>query len=188
MVAGLNISNTIANVFNVVFIAMGNAIAIIIGQLLGAGKMKEAKETDAKLIFFSVVSCMCVGLVMCLIAPLFPRIYNTTDEVRGLARQFIMIAALCMPLYAFTNSTYFTLRAGGKTVVTFLFDSVFIWAVNIPLVFVLAHLTAVNIVFVYLACQLLDLIKCIIGFFLVKNGVWLQNIVVRESKNTAVGT
>ncbi len=188
VVAGLNISNTIANVFNVVFIAMGNAIAIIIGQLLGAGKMKEAKETDAKLIFFSVVSCMCVGLVMCLIAPLFPRIYNTTDEVRGLARQFIMIAALCMPLYAFTNSTYFTLRAGGKTVVTFLFDSVFIWAVNIPLVFVLAHLTAVNIVFVYLACQLLDLIKCIIGFFLVKNGVWLQNIVVRESKNTAVGT
>lgn len=181
VVAGLNISNTIANVFNVVFIAMGNAIAIIVGQLLGAGKMKEAKETDAKLIFFSVASCLCVGVVMAFIAPLFPQIYNTTDEVRELARQFIVIAALCMPLYAFANSTYFTLRAGGKTVITFLFDSVFIWAVNIPMVFVLAHYTGVNIVYVYLACQLLDLVKCIIGFFLVKNGVWLQNIVEQES-------
>ena len=185
VVAGLNISNTIANVFNVVFIAMGNAIAIIVGQLLGAGKMKEAKETDAKLIFFSVASCLCVGVVMALIAPLFPQIYNTTNEVRELARQFIVIAALCMPLYAFANSTYFTLRAGGKTVITFLFDSVFIWAVNIPMVFALAHYTGVNIVYVYLVCQLLDLVKCIIGFFLVKNGVWLQNIVAQQNEKSS---
>ncbi len=180
VVAGLNISNTIANVFNVVYIAMGNAIAIIVGQLLGAGKMEKAKETDYKLIFFAVASCMGIGILMSLVAPLFPQIYNTTEEVRGLARQFIVIAALCMPLYAFANSTYFTLRAGGKTVVTFLFDSVFIWAVNIPMVFILANYTGINIVYVYLGCQLLDLIKCVIGFFLVKNGVWLQNIVTHS--------
>ena len=45
-VAALNISTVISNLFNVVFVAMGSAVSIIVGQLLGAGKMEEAKDTD----------------------------------------------------------------------------------------------------------------------------------------------
>ena len=45
-VAALNISSTITNLFNVVFIAMGSALSIVVGQLLGAGKLEEAKEAD----------------------------------------------------------------------------------------------------------------------------------------------
>ena len=48
VVAGLNISNTVNNVFNIVFIALGDSVAIVVGQLLGAGKMKEARDTDLK--------------------------------------------------------------------------------------------------------------------------------------------
>ena len=55
VVAGFNISNTVANLFNVVFIALGSAIAIIVGQLLGAGKMEEAVDTDRKMIAFSEI-------------------------------------------------------------------------------------------------------------------------------------
>ena len=39
VVAAMNISNTISNLFNVVFIALGDSVAIIVGQLLGAGRM-----------------------------------------------------------------------------------------------------------------------------------------------------
>ncbi len=53
VVAAMNISSTISNLFSIVFMAMGNAVAIIVGQLLGAGKMEEAKDTDVKLIFSS---------------------------------------------------------------------------------------------------------------------------------------
>lgn len=182
VVAGLNISNTIANLFNVVFIAMGSAIAIIVGQLLGAGKMKEAAETNAKLTFFTVASCVGIGLLMALFAPVFPQIYNTTEEVRALARQFIVIGALCMPIFSFSHSAYFTLRSGGKTAITFLFDSVFMWVVNIPLAYCLTCYTGMHIVHIFLVCQLVDLIKCAIGFILVKKGVWLQNIVDTNMK------
>lgn len=71
VVAAMNISSTISNLFSIVFIAMGNAVAIIVGQLLGAGKMEEAKDTDTKLIFFSVASCAAVGVGMALFAPFF---------------------------------------------------------------------------------------------------------------------
>ncbi|TCL58528.1 putative MATE family efflux protein [Kineothrix alysoides] len=180
VVAAFNISSTISNVFNVVFIAMGSSVGIIVGQLLGAGKMEEAKETDRKLIFFSVASCVGIGLLMSLVAPFFPVIYNTTTEIRQLASRFIMIAALCMPLYAFTHATYFTLRSGGKTWITFFFDSVYVWVVNIPLAFVLTRYTGIYIIVLYLFCQLIDIIKCIIGFVLVKKGVWIQKIIEVE--------
>lgn len=177
VVAGMNISNTIGNLFNIVFVSLGSAVSIIVGQLLGAGKMEEAKDTAGKLIFFSVVCCIGVGAVMALISPFFPRIYNTSDEVRYLARWFIVVAAICMPLQAFTNATYFTLRSGGRTFITFLFDSVFVWVVSVPLAFVLSRYTDLHIILVYFCCQFMDIVKCIIGFWMVKKGIWLQNIV-----------
>lgn len=177
VVAGLNVSNTINNVFNIVFIALGDSVAIIVGQLLGAGKMKEARDTDNKMIAFSVVCCTCVAVVMFFMAPFFPRLYKINDEARLLARYFIMVTAFFMPQNAFLHATYFTLRSGGKTIITFLFDSVFIWCVSVVIAFVLSRYTALPVIAVYAMVQLGDIIKCVIGFILVKKGVWLQNIV-----------
>ena len=177
VVASLNISNTINNVFNIVFIALGDSVAIIVGQLLGAGDMKKARDTDNKMIAFSVMCCTCVAMVMFVMAPLFPMLYNTNDEARELAKYLIMITAFFMPQNAFLHATYFTLRSGGKTIITFLFDSVFIWCVSVPIAFVLSRYTGIHVLVIYACVQLADLIKCVIGFVLVKKGVWLQNIV-----------
>lgn len=177
VVAAQNISNTINNVFNIVFIALGDSVAIIVGQLLGAGKMKEARDTDNKMIAFSVFCCTCVAAVMLLLAPFFPMLYNTNEEARELAKYFIMITAVFMPQNAFLHASYFTLRSGGKTIITFLFDSVFIWCVSVTIAFTLSRFTTLPVIAVYTFVQIGDLIKCAIGFVLVKKGVWLQNIV-----------
>ena len=180
VVAGLNISNTINNVFNIVFIALGDSVAIVVGQLLGAGEMKKARETDTKMIAFSVFCCTCVALVMLVLAPFFPLLYNTNAEARELAKYFIMITAIFMPQNAFLHASYFTLRSGGKTIITFLFDSVFIWCVSVTIAFTLSRFTALPVIGIYTLVQLGDIIKCVIGFILVKKGVWLQNIVAHE--------
>lgn len=180
VIAGMNISSTISNLFNVVYLAMGNSVAIIIGQLLGAGKMEEAKDTDTKMIAFAVGSCALIGAAMAVSAPLFPKLYNTTEEVRHLAASFILIAALMMPMQAFLNTCYFTLRSGGKTFITFLFDSAFMWVVSIPLAYVLSRFTGLPIVPLYFICQAAEFLKCIFGFVLVKKGVWIHNFVVQD--------
>ncbi len=177
VVAGINIANTIFNVFSVVFIAMGNAVAIMVGQLLGAGKMEEAKDTDTKLIVFSVVSCIFIAIVMALVAPLFPKLYNTTEQAKAVAAQFIIAQAIFLPQSAFMHAAYFTLRSGGKTIITFLFDSVYMWALAIPIAFIASRYTGLAAVYLFVLVQLVDFVKCIIGFVLVKRGVWIQNIV-----------
>ena len=177
VVAALNISNTINNVFNIVFIALGDSVAIIVGQLLGAGKMAEARDTDNKMIAFSVFCCTCVAAVMLLMAPFFPMLYNINAEARELAKYFIMITAIFMPQNAFLHASYFTLRSGGKTIITFLFDSVFIWCISVTIAFTLSHFTTFPVIAIYTLVQIGDWIKCLIGFILVKKRVWLQNIV-----------
>ncbi|MDO4339644.1 MAG: MATE family efflux transporter [Eubacteriales bacterium] len=181
VVAGLNIANTINNVFNVVFIALGDSVAIIVGQLLGGGKMEEARDTDNKMIAFSVFCCTIVAAVMLVIAPAFPRLYNTTPEARTLAARFIIVQAIFMPQNAFLHAAYFTLRSGGKTLVTFFFDSVFIWCVSVPIAYFLSRYTDLYVVYILALVQVGDWIKCAIGFILVKKGVWMQNIVTNEN-------
>ena len=176
-VAGQNIANTINSVFNIMMIAMGDAVAIIVGQLLGSGKFEEARDTDTKIIAFTVASSAVVGVLMFLTAPLFPRIYNTTEEARRIAMHFLMAYAVFMPQVGFLHTTYFTLRSGGKTVITFIFDSVFMWVVSVPLAYILSRYTGIYVVWIFVALTIAEWIKCVIGFVMVKKGVWINNIV-----------
>ena len=177
VVAAQNISSTISNLFNIVYIQLGSCIAIVVGQLLGAGRIEEAKDADNKMIFFSVACCTGVSAIMVLLGGLFPALYNVEESIKELAKIFIIISALAMPLCSFCHCAYFTLRSGGKTIVTFLFDSVYTWVIVIPFAYVLAHYTSLSIITVFFLVQFTEIIKVILGFFMVKSGVWLQNIV-----------
>lgn len=177
VVAAVNIQSTVSNLFNVVFLSLGGAIAIIVGQQLGAGETEKAVDTDRKMIVFSIASCFVIGAALIAVAPLIPQIYNTEPEVRRIATGLLIIAACCMPMNAFNHAAYFTMRSGGKTFVTFLFDSVFVWVVSIPAAYSLAHFTAVPILTMYGCCVMLDLIKGVIGFVLLKRRTWVKNIV-----------
>ena len=177
VVAAQNISSTITNLFNIVYLQLGSCISIVVGQLLGAGKKDEARDADNKMIFFSVVCCMGVSVIMMLIGRFFPNIYNTEESIRQLAKSFITISAAVMPLCAFCHATYFTLRSGGKTIITFLFDSAYTWVLIIPFATLLAKYTTLPITLVFFLVQFTEIIKVVIGFFMVRSDSWLQNIV-----------
>ena len=177
VVAAMNISNTISNLFAVTFLSMGSATAIIVGQSLGANDMEGAKRQAWHLIAFSLAISVATLMLMLCVAPLIPQVYRTSDSVRHLATQFLRIYATCMPLFSFCNCAYFTLRSGGKTLITFLFDSGYTWVIGVPLAWCLVHLTSLPVTTVYLLIQLADLIKCAFGYVLLRRGIWLNNMV-----------
>lgn len=180
VIAAININTTIWNVFSCIYLSMGNAIGILVGQELGASRFEGAKDTARKMTVFSMGISLAVGALMYGISGAFPMLYNTTDAVRELAASFIRICAILTPSFALTNALYFTLRAGGKTIVTFLFDSCFVWALNLPVVYILSRYTAMPILPLFWIGQGMEIIKCIIGYVMVKKGVWIQNIVAQK--------
>lgn len=177
IVAGLNISNTLCNLLNVVFVAMGNAVGIVIGQMLGASEYEKAQKSSLRLAAFTGVICVALTAILVGVSGVFPNLYNTTDDIKHLGQWFIVITALYFPVQGFLNALYFTLRSGGKTLITFLFDSVFSWVVTIPLTLLLCSFSGLPVIGIYAIVQAADIIKVIIGFILVKRGLWISNIV-----------
>ena len=177
IVAGLNISNTLCNLLNVVFVAMGNAVGIVIGQMLGASEYEKAQKSSLRLAAFTGVMCVVLTAILVGVSGIFPNLYNTTDDIKHLGQWFIVITALYFPVQGFLNALYFTLRSGGKTLITFLFDSVFSWVVTIPLTLLLCSFSGLPVIGIYAIVQAADIIKVIIGFVLVKKGLWVSNIV-----------
>ena len=177
VVPATNISSTLYNVGSVVFLAMGNAVGIIMGQMLGAGRSREEiLDCNRKLLFTSTVTGGAFGLLMAAAAFPFPRIYNTTESVQQLAAMLILLNSIALPFNSYTNATYFTLRSGGQTMVTFLFDSCFVWGFCVPLAWVLTRFVGISILPLFAICQATDLIKCVLGGIMIKQGKWIQNL------------
>ena len=177
VVPATNISSTLYNVGSVVFLAMGSAVGIIMGQMLGAGCSKEEiLDNNRKLLFTATVTGGAFGFLMAAAAVPFPKIYNTTESVQQLAAMLILLNSIALPFNSYTNATYFTLRSGGQTMVTFLFDSCFVWGFCVPLAYVLTRFAGISIIPLFAVCQATDLIKCVLGCIMIRQGKWIQNL------------
>ncbi len=176
-VSALNITGTAWNLFCVIMFAMGSAVSIMVGQKLGAGEIEEARDTDRKLIMLTEIIHVIIGLGMVAAAPLVPMLYNVSDEVRELTSRLLVFAGLSLPIHSFAHVTYFTIRCGGKTLITFLFDAVYTWVVTVLLAFVLCRFTQMDIVSIYACVQFIDVIKVVIGLLMLRSDFWAKNVV-----------
>ena len=178
-VAACNISQTFWNVFSIAYMAVGSAIGIILGQMLGADKLKEAKEASYKMIAFSFVISAVVGSVYMVLAEFIPLAYNTEPEIRHLATRLMQITALMMPFDALTHASYFALRSGGKMMTTFIFDCGFTWGGNVLLAYLFSRFTTVPFILMFAAVQSVSIVKAMTGITLIKRGAWVRNIITK---------
>ena len=177
VVSAVNISTTVSNLFFCGFFAMGTTIAIIVGQLLGAGELEKAVEDDRKLLFFSVIFSLVIGSLLAITAPFIPRIYNTTDTVKHIATQLLFVNAAVMPLHAYVHGSYFTLRSGGKTGITFIFDAGFMWVFSVSVAVVLSRFTNLPILPMFIIVEGVSIFKAIFGWYLLKSRKWVNKLV-----------
>lgn len=178
VVAGYSIASTVNNLFMIAFLSMGSSIGIIAGRLLGAEKHKEAVDTVYKLIAFSIVLSIIMGVLLFTVGALIPSVYQeTADEAKEYAVYFIRVFALVMWMDSIANASYFTLRSGGKTLITFLFDSGTLWALSVPVAFLLKLVFALPIETVFPVVQAIAIVKVIVGLTLVIRKTWVRTLI-----------
>ena len=176
-VAALNIESTLWNLLGVAFLAMGEGVGIIIGHTLGSGEIKKAREDSIKLVAFTVFWGVIFGLVQILLSPFFPELYNTSQEVKDMARKLIVVFGCLMPVMAYAHASYFIIRAGGRVGITFLFDSCFVWVISVPTAFILSRFTRIDVIMLVAIVQSLELPKAVIGGIMVHSGIWAKQVV-----------
>ena len=176
-VAALNIESTIWNLMGVAFIAMGEAVGIMMGHILGSGELSEAKKKAGTMRRFTVLCGIISGVILAGISFFFPLLYNTTDYIRSMATGFILIAAANMPFCAYTHASYFIIRSGGKAFITVLFDSVFTWVIVVPLAAYMSYFTGIPVMAMVAIIRATEVVKCFIAYAIVRSGIWVRNIV-----------
>lgn len=180
VVAGQNIAITIINLLSVVYLSLGSAIAIVVGNQLGAGETEKARDTDRKMIAFSVTCATALGLFLIGLSEVFPLLYNAPDSVRSIASFMIIISSACMPLFSFAHAAYFTLRSGGKVAVTLLFDCVYMWTVVVPVVVLFANYTDISIHWLFIIANVAEGAKAILGAICLKKVNWAKQLVKKN--------
>jgi Na+-driven multidrug efflux pump len=177
VVSSFNIANTISNVFLTIGTSLGNASAIIIGAMLGAKQTEVAKQSSYRIMGFAFVISIIFSIIQIISAFIIPNIYDSSEEIKLMARNLIIISAILLPFNSVNCVCYFTLRAGGRMLITILFDSVFVILVRVPIAFVLSHFTGLSIYWVFTFATAVDLVKIFVGYYLINKGIWIRYIV-----------
>ena len=180
VVAGLNISTTVVNLFQVVYMAIGSSIAIIVGNELGAGELDRARDTNRKLMALCIAASVAMAGVMIAFSGLFPELYNTTETAKELASFAMIVCAAVMPFASYAFSSYFTMRSGGLVLITLLFDSVYMWVIVLPISAAFAYFTPMGIHWLFVISQATEIIKAGFGHILIRRGNWVRQLVADE--------
>lgn len=175
--AATSISSTVFNLFSVVYLSMGSAIAIMVGAKLGAGDIEGARDTSRKMIAFSVTAAAAIGLSLLAVTPYLPKLFDVGADAQSLASYMLRTQCFFMPVYAFANTSYYTIRSGGKVTVTMLMDSGFMWACVVPVSTILAYATNISIFWLYPLCQATEIFKVALGAVLLKKYNWARKMV-----------
>lgn len=177
VMSGMAVASTISNIFFILFGGMSIVTNIYVSQKLGANKIEEARENAYKLFgvsaFLSIMFSIGLFISAFLVQYIF---FDLSSEAKQIAFIAVIIQAIFYVVYNVTTQCYFTLRAGGDNVNTLIMDSLFMWAFNIPVMFLLAYFTEISFIYLYLTGQFIELIKLVYSFRIVVKETWLVNL------------
>lgn len=176
--AAFNISNVVSQLVFIIFGAMSTAVAVLVGNTLGANELEKAKDNAFKLLSFSVFIAFCAGMLLIVGSFFIPNLYDIAPATKEIVAFNIRINGLFIPVYAFNVGIFFVLRAGGDTKSTLLMDAVFMWVVSVPIALVMAYYTSWDVTLMFLIVQATDFPKAFFAILRYRKGNWVKNLAV----------
>jgi putative MATE family efflux protein len=182
VLAAISVLTTISNIITILIQGLSVGIGVIVGQDLGQGDFVKARDDNKKLSFLGIYLSLFTGLILVATSFVLPNIFKEIDnEQKKIATKLIIIYGVLLFANCLSIIYYYTLKAGGRTFETLILDTGFMLVVYVPVSWILAIATNLNIIYIYLIVRGLDILKSVLGFILVKRGKWLQNLTIEDA-------
>ncbi|MBR2578318.1 MAG: MATE family efflux transporter [Erysipelotrichaceae bacterium] len=179
VVSGMASSFTIANLYFTSLGGVNIATSVIIGKLLGEGKLEEAREKKTWIFSGAFIFSAFVTLLAIATTLLVPVIYaNLSISAQSICERMVFYMALFMPAWILLNVELAVARSGGDADMAFYLDGIVNVVIMIPLVFFLAKGTAIGPVGIYIISKFVDVAKVVACHFYLKKETWLVNLTV----------
>ena len=177
-VGSVYLSNQINNIFWVATIAIANAAAVMLGNKLGENKLETAKHWEKKFKQLGFMLGIVLGSILFVIAPLIvPLFGNLTDEVTGMVVLILRVYAFYAPI-KFVNAIMIvgSLRSGGDTKFALLAEVFGLWAIGVPLAFILSYLSTLDLYVIIIFVNFEEIIKFMLVYRRTVAGKWINNL------------
>lgn len=177
-VAAITITQTVEQIITVIFQGISAATAVILGNELGANKLKDA-EIHAKYFIILQFICALIMAIICFVIrnPLI-MLFNLTDTIGADISKCLVVFILYLPFKIFNwVNIVGILRSGGDTKVALMLDITGVWLVGIPFAYLGGMVLKLPIYSVYAMVAFEEVYKFVLGFRRYKQKVWLKNLV-----------
>ncbi len=181
--AAYNITDTVGRLMLVFFMGTGNATAIVIGNMIGAGKIGTAERAGNTILKLAPLVSAAMGVfVIVVVAPLTPYLFSVSDQVHTLIRQFMRMFGLLIVMKV-TNMHVIVgiLRGGGDTKYALAIDILPLWLIGVPAAFLTGFVLGVPAPLVYLSLVAEELTRAVIGWRRVRSGLWVNDLIGSKS-------
>ncbi len=177
IIAAVNITETIGNLFFSFFVGSSNACAIMIGNKIGEKDRDTAQKYAIEFTILSLLLGAVLGIFLASLAPFVPRAFKVAPDIKQMVMIILFIKAFFFPAESL-NLHYIigVFRGGGDTTFAFLLDLVITWVIGIPLAFAAGLIFHQSIYVLIVLVGLEEVVKTIIGAVRMLSRKWINNV------------
>ncbi|PID82613.1 MAG: hypothetical protein CSB16_00560 [Clostridiales bacterium] len=176
-VSAYNAVGIVVNVIINLGFGMSLALATVIGNLIGEGRQREAKEISVQFFVYSTVATIFISLGIVFLADTIAGIFEFSVATYELMKKMLYIMSVMIIFYNF-NTIYVVgiSRGGGDTKATMYIEILTIWLIGVPLS-LLGSYMGVSPIWLYLIISFEEFIKAFICLYRFKSDKWINNVV-----------
>lgn len=177
-IAAVNISETLEKIGLMIFVSIGNACAIMVGNSIGAGRNDLAHDYSRKFLFISISGAMLIGIVLFSIKGYVLSLYNLNAD--GLHTVSMLITMMCGVMWMKSANVIFNggiLRSGGDTRYSMMLDIGGVWLIGAPMGALAAYVLHLPVYYVVLFVYTEEIVKMSLGFYRFLSNKWLHNVI-----------
>lgn len=177
VIASTNISGTIEKIAWVIFMGLGNACAVMIGNKIGERDEENAFNYAKRFIILGPSLAVLAGFLVFLSSKWILSPYNVSAEVYEFSYKNLIVFAVFLWAKTFN---YFSivgiLRSGGDTKFCLVIDTCGVWLVGVPLAFLGGLVWKLPIYWVLVLVYMEEVFKLILGLPRILSKKWINNL------------
>lgn len=177
-IAAVQVNATIEELAFVVFIGLGNACGVMVGNRIGAKRADEAYETVRRIAILSILSAWLVGLGVFLSRDWVVGLYDLSASAVFNVRALMLVMSCVLWIRMFNFVTFVgALRAGGDTRFALFMEILSIWGIGVPVAYLGAFILDLPVYYVYLIVMVEEIVKAFVSIWRIRSKKWIHDLV-----------
>ena len=177
-IAAVNINATIEELMFVLFIGLGNACAVMIGNKIGAGEKHVAFEYGRRFLIIGVAVALIGGAIIFSLRETVIGLYEISPSAANNLRGLMLVFALSAWLKMLNFMLFIgAMRAGGDTRYAMFTELFSVWGIGVPAALIGGFVLHLPVYGVYALVLLEEAVKAIIVFRRFVSRKWIHDLV-----------